>query len=208
VNCNSNKADEESFYKYLRKVLDQAHIELDEVANKTFLVNGSNININSNLNENHSSSDFRKNSINISTLEENDISRKQSNIYLNNICANKLMLGDSQIHVGRIEYRKASCSKFSIYDLNDMNKKDSIEEVDSNEVSNPKFFIQNDSNEMYSPKLEEDVFDLISKKRPSVFTQYRSKENLSVENTQAQSNQTINIISPFRFGSMNNLNKL
>ncbi len=208
MNCNSNKADEESFYKYLRKVLDQAHIELDEVANKTFLVNGSNININSNLNENHSSSDFRKNSINISTLEENDISRKQSNIYLNNICANKLMLGDSQIHVGRIEYRKASCSKFSIYDLNDMNKKDSIEEVDSNEVSNPKFFIQNDSNEMYSPKLEEDVFDLISKKRPSVFTQYRSKENLSVENTQAQSNQTINIISPFRFGSMNNLNKL
>ena len=98
---NSHSHDE-NFYNYVKRVLDGAHIDVDEVLDKEVDIQV----------DDESEVTSRADSV----VPEDSV----SNIYDKRIStdkmrrkASKLKLGDSEIHIGRIEYRKPSSARLS-----------------------------------------------------------------------------------------------
>ena len=175
---NDKKDEIENVFYHLKKALDKAHINIEDLAEKPFLINEI-INLKSYPNKRQSVISVLQ-----TPLNEIDPAAKLHD----NSRVSRLKLGGSEIHVGRIGYSNPSCSNLSILNLN-LN-----ESVQNEETASPNFYINGETD---SVKMGEDVFDLITRK-PS-----KQKEKAPI-----QERQTINIISPFRFESAANLNKL
>ena len=165
---NDKKDELENVCYHLKKVLDKAHVNIEDLADKPFLINEI---------INQKNYPNKRQSV-ISVLQKpcNEIHAKLHD----NLTVNRLKLGGSEIHVGRIGYSNPSCSNLSILNLN---LNESMGKNEENLAPNLNFYIQEETD---SVKMGEDVFDLITRK-PS-----KQKEKAAT-----QERQTINIISPF-----------